>query len=181
MFEYGPNGGPKGDRTPDLQIANLALSQLSYGPLCTYFSLFGGIFLSHLGSQLSYGPLCTYFSLFGGIFLSHLGSQLSYGPLFFYFSLFGGIYLSHMGSQLSYRPLSFIILSQQISPVNSFLSAKGASQYLDAPFQFTLRQDRSVLQFQSHRCEREPHLPRHTGRSFRRRDARYTVRSWQPQ
>ena len=27
------SGGPKGDRTPDLKIANLALSQLSYGPL----------------------------------------------------------------------------------------------------------------------------------------------------
>lgn len=27
------SGGPKGDRTLDLQIANLALSQLSYGPL----------------------------------------------------------------------------------------------------------------------------------------------------
>ena len=26
-------GGPKGDRTPDLKIANLALSQLSYGPI----------------------------------------------------------------------------------------------------------------------------------------------------
>ena len=27
------SGGPKGDRTLDLQIANLALSQLSYGPI----------------------------------------------------------------------------------------------------------------------------------------------------
>ncbi len=27
------SGGPEGDRTLDLQIANLALSQLSYGPL----------------------------------------------------------------------------------------------------------------------------------------------------
>ena len=157
MFEYGPNGGPKGDRTPDLQIANLALSQLSYGPLFSCFSLFGGIYLSHMGSQLSYGPLCTYFSLFGGIFLSHLGSQLSYGPL------------------------SFVILSQQTSPVNSFLSTKGASRYQDAPFQFTLRQDRSVPQSQSHRYERGPRLPRHTGRSFRLRDVRYTVHSWRPQ
>lgn len=35
MFEYGPNGGDDGDRTRDLQIANLALSQLSYIPLFT--------------------------------------------------------------------------------------------------------------------------------------------------
>ena len=132
-FGFALFGGPKGDRTPDLQIANLALSQLSYGPLCTYFSLFGGIFLSHLGSQLSYGPLF------------------------------------------------FVILSQQTSPVNSFLSTKGASRYQDAPFQFTLRQDRSVPQSQSHRYERGPRLPRHTGRSFRLRDVRYTVHSWRPQ
>ena len=27
------NGGAEGDRTPDLRIANAALSQLSYGPM----------------------------------------------------------------------------------------------------------------------------------------------------
>ncbi len=31
-FAWRSFGGPKGDRTLDLQIANLALSQLSYGP-----------------------------------------------------------------------------------------------------------------------------------------------------
>ena len=30
-------GGPEGDRTLDLQIANLALSQLSYGPIDVLF------------------------------------------------------------------------------------------------------------------------------------------------
>ena len=84
-------------------------------------------------------------------------------------------------SQLSYRPLSLVILSQQISPVNSFLSGKGASRFQDAPFSFTLRQDRSKLQFQSRRYEHEPRPPRHIGRSCRHRDVRYTVRSWQPQ
>ena len=84
-------------------------------------------------------------------------------------------------SQLSYRPLSLVILSQQISPVNSFLSGKGASRFQDAPFSFTLRQDRSKLQFQSRRYEREPRPPRHIGKSCRHRDVRYTVRSWQPQ
>ena len=29
-------GGAEGDRTPDLVVANDALSQLSYGPLCNY-------------------------------------------------------------------------------------------------------------------------------------------------
>jgi hypothetical protein len=28
-------GGAKGDRTPDLLVANQALSQLSYDPTCT--------------------------------------------------------------------------------------------------------------------------------------------------
>ena len=29
-------GGAEGNRTPDLDIANVALSQLSYGPLCFF-------------------------------------------------------------------------------------------------------------------------------------------------
>ncbi len=32
MPEWG-NGGAEGNRTPDLDIANVALSQLSYGPI----------------------------------------------------------------------------------------------------------------------------------------------------
>jgi hypothetical protein len=32
---FGPVGGAEGDRTPDLLIANEALSQLSYSPLST--------------------------------------------------------------------------------------------------------------------------------------------------
>ena len=84
-------------------------------------------------------------------------------------------------SQLSYRPICVFILSQHLSPVNSFLFRKGASRFQDAPFSFTLRQDRSMPQHRFRRYEREPHPPRHTGRSFRRRDDRYTVRSWQLQ
>lgn len=34
LFLLGILGGPKEDRTPDLCIANAALSQLSYGPVC---------------------------------------------------------------------------------------------------------------------------------------------------
>ena len=35
-FDQGICGGPEGDRTLDLCIANAALSQLSYGPFLTY-------------------------------------------------------------------------------------------------------------------------------------------------
>lgn len=33
MAHYGKAGGPEGDRTLDLHIANVALSQLSYRPV----------------------------------------------------------------------------------------------------------------------------------------------------
>jgi hypothetical protein len=32
QLSYGGTSGAEGDRTPDLRIANAALSQLSYGP-----------------------------------------------------------------------------------------------------------------------------------------------------
>ena len=34
MFVFGPVGGPEEDRTLDLRVANAALSQLSYEPMC---------------------------------------------------------------------------------------------------------------------------------------------------
>jgi hypothetical protein len=42
-------GGPKEDRTPDLRIANAALSQLSYRPICTANSN-TGVFTRKSGS-----------------------------------------------------------------------------------------------------------------------------------
>ena len=38
--DFSQNGGPEGDRTLDFQIANLALSQLSYEPVLPLFARF---------------------------------------------------------------------------------------------------------------------------------------------
>ena len=37
-FLKAPSGGAEGDRTPDLVIANDALSQLSYGPVPVFLA-----------------------------------------------------------------------------------------------------------------------------------------------
>ena len=61
-------GGLEGDRTLDLRVANAALSQLSYEPICSIFGTsvsasrspkthrFLRCFMNHSPSQLSYEP-----------------------------------------------------------------------------------------------------------------------------
>ena len=63
------NGGPEGIRTLDLCVANAALSQLSYGPICSIFRTSVSAsrtakilrilrcFAGHSLSQLSYEPM----------------------------------------------------------------------------------------------------------------------------
>ena len=58
-------GGPDRDRTDDIQLAKLALSQLSYGPSASVFDLVGLIrfelmtprLSSACSNQLSYRPM----------------------------------------------------------------------------------------------------------------------------